>query len=321
MSSSAFTVVSWEDALAEEETSPWVIDRVLATGSTLIYGTTEAGKSFLTSVLVASLATGRDFLGFGPPDRVYKPFIGWTDDGGRAEYRKRISDNLKPGDQPHISFAAMPEMTNIARWSDLFEQFKESGSDILILDNLTDFIPSPGLSDDNVARAVFQGVRLFTRNNIPVILVGHSSTARNEFGQMPTRPMGSSLWTQSVRWRWFIQRSSTEHVKIEFAGNQAPKHTVSLIHGIGARFQVAAEQAKEPQSRNPETYDLNEAAAQWVVENGTGMSVAAVARGLADAFQDRSGNSAETWRQQLTRRSLKRMVVKQPDGSWMRVSA
>lgn len=312
-----FEVVSWADAEAMPDPDLWVIPGVLATGANLIYGTTESGKTSLVASLLASLSTGRDFLEFGSAAKVYKPFVGWTDDNGRTEYKSRIGHNLQSGDAPHIHFTALSEMRTLPQWNELYEAFTTAESDLLVLDNLTDFVPSPGISDDNVARGVYQGVRLFTRSGIPVILVGHSSTARNEYGQLPTRPMGSSVWTNSARWRWHISRSSDENVKIDFAGNVAPKYTVSLHQGIGARFTVTTRgSSTKRQERSTEKYELHARAAEYVVENCQGMNVSEAARSLHQAFSSECAHKETTWRQQLQRRGLSRLLDHDGEGRW-----
>lgn len=318
-----FEVVSWADAEAMPDPEEWVIPGVMATGANLVYGTTEAGKTSLVAALLASLTTGRDFLGFGAAQRKYRPFVGWTDDNGRHEYKKRMGHNLAPGDAPAIHFTTLSEMGSLPRWNELYEAFTEAGSDLLVLDNLTDFVPPPGISDDNVARGVYQGVRLFTRSGVPVILVGHSSTARNEFGQLPTRPMGSSVWTNSARWRWHISRSSDANVKIDFAGNLAPKHTVSLHQGVGARFTVTEKADASPnrQERRTETYELHTQAAAFVVDHCQGMNGSETAQALQTQFASECQHTKETWRQQLTRRGLSKLVVRKGDRWERKVAA
>jgi len=82
-----FEGVSYEEALKRaEETEVWIVDQVIGSHTTLLYGEAKVGKSFLVSALIASLTTGTDFLGKPvPQDRDFNIAVCWTDDAGEVE--------------------------------------------------------------------------------------------------------------------------------------------------------------------------------------------------------------------------------------------
>ena len=45
-----------------DEGETWLVDNIIGSSTTLIYGEAKSGKSFLVSALIKSLATGADFL-------------------------------------------------------------------------------------------------------------------------------------------------------------------------------------------------------------------------------------------------------------------
>lgn len=285
---------------------PFIVEGIISASSTLIYGEAKVGKSFLVSSLVASLVTGSDFLGREVEDRDWKVAICWTDDDGVAEYGERIATVLPDGIEPAVRFYGLPVMRTRRHWEALFARVMADGSNFLVIDNLSQ-ASRGSLNDDNAVKDFFDGVRIFTRAGIPVVIVGHSSEKRSDTGNKSDLPLGSSVISQSVRWRCFYSRSRGK-VNVRFSGNHAEAHSMTLDHGVGARFTVVEkkdaqavkdEQQERTRTRDSATLDRNADIARWVVAECQGKGRNAAAEAIAGQF----GGTLSTAKTHLSKRS------------------
>lgn len=279
-----------EDALMEAELrETWLVDGLISSTSTLVYGEAKVGKSFLMSAMIAALQSGGEFLGRQvPDDREFSVAVCWTDDGGAADYASQIQTVIPDGTSVRAEYYALSVM-RYEDWDNLHQDIVASGHNVVLIDNLTQALDG-SINDDSAVTRFFHGVRLFTRSGIPVIIVGHSSEKANMNGGKSDKPMGSSVISQSVRWRCFVKRSRSGNLTLEFSGNYAEPHKIVAKHGAGARFEVLdtmdAERVKADaensrQQRQTETLDLNRRIAEWVIGNCQGKGVNQAAKALS----------------------------------------
>lgn len=317
---SKFNRMSHHDALLEAETrETWLIEGIISTSSTLVYGEAKVGKSFLMSAMIGALLSGDDFIGVPvPQDRDFKVAVCWTDDGGAADYASQVQGLLPVDSEPLIDYYCLSQMT-ADRWRELFEEVTARGSTVLLVDNLTQALIG-SINQDEAIRQFFDGIRLFTRRGIPVVIVGHSSEKKMQNGAAPDKPMGSSAISQSVRWRCFVKRSRKGNLTLTFSGNYAEPHEIILKHGAGARFEVldakSADQVKadadnRSQQRSKKTLDRNAEMAAFVVDHCQGNSVRDSAKAIAEKF----GGSHNTHRGALSSGPLSMMLTRSGEGS------
>ncbi|ODU05545.1 MAG: hypothetical protein ABS81_07225 [Pseudonocardia sp. SCN 72-86] len=295
------------EALLEAETrETWLVEGLISATSTLIYGEAKVGKSFLTSALIAALVSGEPFLDVPTPtDRDFRIAVCWTDDGGAADYASQVQGVIPEDTDAPIDYYVLPSMRP-ADWQALFEELTLNGTTLVVIDNLTQALDG-SINQDDVVRSFFDGVRLFTRAGIPVVIIGHSSDKSMPNGATPDKPMGSSVISQSVRWRVFVRRSRKGNLTLKFSGNYAEPHEITLRHGAGARFEIvdtkSAEQVRadaetRSQQRDKGTLDLNKRIADWLVANGQGKGVNEAAVALA-ATGEFGSSSKETMRSKI----------------------
>ncbi|WP_017972979.1 AAA family ATPase [Actinopolyspora halophila] len=320
--SSSFSIMTHTEALKEsEESDVWVIDHIVSASSTIIYGETESGKSFLVSALIASLTTGQPFLEREvPQDRDFSVAVCWTDDRGAAEYSSRIQSVMPEGAEPNVKYYGLPIMQGRDMWRELRDAIIDNGHNFVVIDNLTQCL-NGSMNQDEVVREFFDGVRMFTGSGIPVVIVGHSSDKSGMNGVKSDKPMGSALVSQSVRWRCFARRSRKGNLTLKFSGNHAEPYELVLKHGAGARFSVEKTRASEEleredeaRKRNREQQRMDETAerAQWVVQHCQGLNTSATARKLAEQF----GGSSDRFRKDLSERKLSKLLTRTEGDRW-----
>ncbi|MFI1913462.1 AAA family ATPase [Nocardia sp. NPDC020380] len=305
--SHVFESTTYQEALKlASEGEDWIVENIIGSATTLIYGEAKVGKSFLISALVKALATGKPFLGKPvQQDRAFSIALLWTDDRGDAEYSGRIDTVMPEGECPRVQFYQVPIMRTPEMWQSLYEQVLNDGHNFVVVDNLAQTLNGT-INDDNAVREFFDGVRKFVRAGIPVVVVAHSSDKAGPTGRKPDTPMGSAYITQAVRWRVFVRRSNRGNITLKFMGNSAEPYEMTLHHGAGARFEVLDTMTPEAlraqregnekakRERDKVTLDRNAEQADWIVSNCQGKSVRETAAALAEKF-DGSENSYRAW--------------------------
>ncbi|WP_431939411.1 AAA family ATPase [Nocardia grenadensis] len=309
--------MSYAEALKmADEGETWIVENIISSTTTLLFGEAKSGKSFLVSALIHSLTTGDDFLGKPvPTDRAFSVAVCWTDDMGPIEYSDRIR-MVMPDDEPDVRFYRLPIMRTPDMWLSLYEHVMSEGHNIVVIDNMAQTL-NGSVNDDAVVRQFFEGVRRFTRAGIPVVVVAHSSDKAGVNGYKPDTPMGSAYISQAVRWRVFARRSRKGNVTLKFMGNHAEPYEMTLYHGAGPRFDVIDTKTADAlkasaegaaRVRDKERLDENLGVARWVVTNCSGLSQ----RAAADKLAAELGVSADT-----ARNKIRRAPVRKDGNEWV----
>ena len=186
-------------------------------------------------------------------------------------------------------FYQLPLMGTSAKWHELYRQVLADGHNFVVIDNLAQTLHG-SVNDDAVVRQFFEGVRLFVRAGIPVVVIAHSSDKSGQNGFKSELPMGSAYMSQAVRWRVFVRRSRRGNVTLKFMGNHSEPYEMTLSHGAGARFEVLDVKSPEAVKSNAEgnarqrtqaKLNANAEVARWVVANGQGLTQRELAAKLA----------------------------------------
>ncbi|MER7691197.1 AAA family ATPase [Streptomyces sp. NPDC097610] len=301
---------SWAEAkVRAKEQSGWIVPGLISSTTTLLYGQSKVGKSFLTSALVAAMITKTQFLGEDIENRDWKIAIGISDDDADVDHIDRVHTVVPEDVEIDADFFQMPRMRTIEPWQDLFREVTEGGFNFLILDNATG-LTRGSLSDDNSTNDFFEGVRLFTRAGIPVLIIAHETDKIGATGSTGL-PVGSFAWTANTKNRIQIYRQNGK-VFLKTKGNNTVETRYKLHHGAGARFtllekksveEVRAEreakaqereQQKEQKAKEQEekakTQETEETAiAEFIVAECQGMTQAEVAKAVVGKFDGTEG--------------------------------
>lgn len=299
-----------------EDEEDFLVPGLISSASTLLFGEPKAGKSFLASALIKSLATGTDFLGRPvPQDREFSTAICWTDDMAVKEYKHRIRSVMPEKQTPRAGFYQMPIMRTHQLWSDLYEHVLEQKHNFVLIDNLSQALDGSANADDAI-REFFNGVRLFTRAGLPVLVIGHSTEKPSMYGGKSKNPIGHTFISAAVRHKVFVGRSRNGNMKLTMTGAAAEEWEMTLKHGAGARFDVlgikTAETIKNEadsneRQRTKQKLDTAGALAVWVVDNCQGLSQRKAAEKRA-AITGKSAAAEET--------NIRRAPCKGVEGKW-----
>ncbi|MFI9576952.1 AAA family ATPase [Microbispora rosea] len=222
-----FIVQTWDEVETEKARDLFIIDGLVSARSTLIYGEPKAGKSLVTAGILASLVSGEPFLdrNVDSPGTGWRPAICWTDDGGAAEYRSRMSAVLGEESQ-EVRFYGLPAMTP-RLWEQLFDVVYGHGCNFVVFDVLSQ-LTTGNLNDSTPIAEILNGIRLFTRRNIPVIMVAHES---DKF-QGADKPMGHTTISGGFRWRLRLTKSKTGVWTVKGDGNRGDRLEVKFTGDV-----------------------------------------------------------------------------------------
>lgn len=203
----------------------FLVDGVLHRSMTLIHGQTTAGKSMLAMSLAVAVASGaadwngRALSASGPvtyvggdPGVIYEAY----------DRLNRVRDSVGDGE---IRVIAPERPTRREAWEEIADH--SGGSRLLILDNLTQFVPG-SLNDDSAVRAVMEELTALTRNDMAVCVLAHTSDKRGENGYAPDKPAGSFSIRSIPRWFVSLDRKEGSHVLAKLAGNDAKPWEMTL---------------------------------------------------------------------------------------------
>jgi hypothetical protein len=285
----------------DREPPPFLIEGVLHRSVTLLYGQTMAGKSTLAASMAVALAGGHgSWLGQPiTPDGNGPVVIVTGDPDGRREYKTRlysVQDELGDGE---IRICAPYRPTRPDGWEEVRAVVAAHKAKVVILDNLSAFVPG-SLNDDDTVKLFYQEVDKIARGGVAVLVIAHVSEKRTDQG--PARlPYGSSFIRFGPRW-WGLMWVSGERLRIEFDGNDGAPWNMDLTAPDGTpRFGVlareSADELRERKSgrqrkRKEETDDRRSRIGTWAVQNCQGCTVRQAAEKIAAEFPSESPDGA-----------------------------
>jgi hypothetical protein len=245
---------------------------------TLVYGMTDTGKSMLAMSCGVAVASGRPWLGLpvSEPGRVV-----WVsgDPDGKNEAVERLDKVRGDLGNGHIHIVVPQRPASQEAWVEMSQA--ADGASLMILDNLTQFVPS-SLNDDQGVRLVYDELQKINQLGTAVCVIAHTSDKRNQFGHTSSVPLGTSIIRTVPRWFVHVRRSS-KGVSLSMSGNGGRPWEMTVTEPTDApRFEIvehvpADELAARRRQRGKKALDENALIAQWCKEH-PGLSQAEAAK-------------------------------------------
>lgn len=265
-----------KDARLPKVPAPFLVDGILHRSQTIIYGQTNVGKSMLALSLAASVASGRDWSGRQVSNAGSVAYVSGDPDGKYETYERldKIRDDIGDG-EVRIALPQRPMARET--WFEL-EQIVD-GCSLLILDNLTQFVPT-SLNDDSGVRLVYEQLQAFARQGTSVCVLAHTSDKKNEHGYSSDVPLGSTVIRTVPRWFVYMKRARNV-LSLSMSGNGGRPWELTLTEPTDTpRFdvldeipadQLAERRQQRLRQRDKTTLDENARIKQWV-DTHPGMS-------------------------------------------------
>lgn len=260
----------------------WIIEGLIPAGSlTLLVGRPKAGKSLLAIDLLASVATGADFLGrpVEAGKAVYLPA-----EDSPALVRERLEARLGQGDAPDLivcpcdgSLDQWLRLDDPASFTALARTIGRYAPAVLALDPLRELHYQPENDADAMAAMLRPLRQLAHQTNCAIVIVHH----RNKHGADPSlAARGSSAIVGSVDQTITLDQVDGEEpddgevtrLSVLVEGRFGPRQRWRLQLGDGLRWQVSGERAADTRA--------SERILALLSEREAGMTVPALANAL-----------------------------------------
>jgi AAA domain len=259
-----------KDAMLPKVPPPFLVEGVLHRSQTIIYGQTNAGKSMAGLSLAVSVASGRDWNGRTVASSGPVAIVSGDPDGLYENYDRlvKVRDDVADGEIRII----LPQRP-MARetWFEIEQQTE--GCSLMILDNLTQFVPT-SLNDDHGVKLVYEQLQGLSRSGMAVCVLAHTSDKKNEHGYSSDIPLGSSIIRTVPRWFVYAKRANGA-LTLAMSGNSGGRPwELTLSEPTDTpRFDVIREtlpdelaerRGQRRQQRDRETLDQNARIKAWL---------------------------------------------------------
>jgi AAA domain-containing protein len=283
-----YSYIEIDDKPLEDERPPFLVDGIVASTLTLLYGAPKSGKSTLAAALAVSVANGTEFLG-RPVNAIgtNRVAIVTGDPGDDDHYTRMIHRDVPAGSVRPYAFSR-PPMPEI--WAKVCYEIQRDQTELCIIDNLVAFVP--GDVNDHRPVRVFhdQAIDQLTRDGIAVVLIHHTSEKRGDHGYSKT-PMGNTAISAAARWKWRVETPDiVGPSRLTFEGNYGPTHEMHVTRPAGAaHFDVLEvvepdELAQRRRNRQRATLDQRAAIGTFIATECQGLTQVDAASKVAQHF-------------------------------------
>jgi hypothetical protein len=257
------------DAYLPKVPEPFLVNGILHRSQTIMYGQTNSGKSMLAASLAVAIASGQSWNGLPVTSGGPVAFVSGDPDGKFEAYERlgRVRDDLGTGKVRIVT----PDRPLAPETWDQIEEAVD-GCALMILDNLTQFVPT-SLNDDGGVRLVYEQLQAISRRGLAVCVLAHTSDKKNESGYSPDIPLGSTVIRTVPRWFVCLKRTRGA-LTVELSGNAGRPWQMTLTEPTDTpRFRIVdkldpdelAERREQWQRRRTQkTLDENAQIAEWL---------------------------------------------------------
>jgi hypothetical protein len=286
---SAIRVQTVQQILAQEASRPtFLLDDVVHSSATLLYGPAKAGKSHLVVELVTAISRGTDWHGRAVHGGRRPVLVLSSDPGSRAEYSRRFGNAV----DGTVGLATPPRVGDFPSWRRVASEAADAGVGLVVLDNLYSWARQADINANAEVGAALECLDEITNAGIALLVVHH--TTKNSSTPAGTHAIEANFRhlvgltgkgdlvvrgndVAEARYRLYREEGVTRQVFEGARGADAP----SVSSGGSAR-QAARRDARAQRV---------ELARALVAAAPVGLSGRALARHLADNIQGISTES------------------------------
>lgn len=154
-----------------QDRSRFVVEGLVHATTTLVYGLSETGKTWLVVSMISALVQGESWLGqpiHGGPRRC---LILAADPGGEWEYAERLGDGFSD-----MVLIAAPPPVELPRWDLLAEYCMTEGYDVVVVDTLYAWAGATDMNSNKEVAAPLGCLRALSAAGVAVVLVHHTNS-------------------------------------------------------------------------------------------------------------------------------------------------
>lgn len=243
----------------EPEQDPFLIDGLLHSKITLLWGKAKAGKSVFVRAVIAALIRGdTDFLDRAVLQPIDRVLILTSDSGGEREYADAL--RLQLDEDVQLQSRVLVQTWHENPWLDLgtseiSHALASARIGLVVLDNLQMAMrPGESVNDDAAVRHYTALLARITRCGVACLLVHHSSEKPSVNGAEASTPMGASVLISSARAHVHIRGPGgiRQHSDARVVSNDSERSTINYETDWSdgrPRLRPAQPQQRPPRER------------------------------------------------------------------------
>lgn len=219
------TVQAWSEYLADNpDLDAYMIDPLIASSWTVIYGDPKAGKSMLSLHVAEALASGSGDLWGLPIDSSGRVVgIATTDPGGQVETTRRLSDmNCRAPGRIKL-WTAPTDPHDDTAWQSFVNDLTHHGVQVIVLDNLLG-LGGGDFNSNAVAASIIKRLKQVSARGIRLVVVAHSRKVGQHSGPSI---LGSVQFLATFRHIVLVSKQAKATV-VKLNGNTTPDLEVRL---------------------------------------------------------------------------------------------
>lgn len=219
-----------------QDRSRFVVEGLVHATTTLVYGLSEVGKTWLMVSMISALVQGESWLGqpiHGGPRRC---LILAADAGGEWEYAERLGD----GFSDMVLTAPPPPPQDLPRWERVAEYCVTDGYHVVIVDTLYAWAGATDVNSNKEVATPLACLRTLSAAGIAVVLVHHTNSGGR-------KPAGVHSIPAFFRHSLGVQKTT-----LRSHGNDAADTTYRLTRD-GGRIVHATPKTKAEESQAQES--------------------------------------------------------------------
>ncbi|MGY1618594.1 AAA family ATPase [Geodermatophilus sp. SYSU D00691] len=159
--------VLWDN----EDRARFVVEGLLHATTTLVYGLSEAGKTWLMVDMIKALVAGTCWLGQPVHGGARRCLVLAADAGGEWEYAERLGNGFED-----TVLLARPPAVDVDRWQTLAQNTAAAGFGVVLVDNLYAWAGAVDMNSNAEVARPLACLGAVARAGVAVVLVHHTNS-------------------------------------------------------------------------------------------------------------------------------------------------
>jgi hypothetical protein len=156
---------------ANEGRSRFLVEGLIHAATTLVYGLSETGKSWLMVDMITAIVRGSSWLGQPVHGGPHRCLVLPTDSEGEWEYAERLGDGFG-----NAVLLGEPPPVDPAAWAALAESARSEDIDLVVIDNLYSWAGAVDMNSNAEVAQPLACLRAVVKAGISVVLVHHTNS-------------------------------------------------------------------------------------------------------------------------------------------------
>ena len=169
---SSIRVQTVAQILAQVAARPtFLLEGIVHSSATLLYGPAKAGKSHLVVELVTAISRGEGWHGHAVHGGRRPVLVLSSDPGSRAEYSRRFGASV----DGTVGLATPPRVGDFSAWRHVAAEAAEAGVGLVVLDNLYSWARQADINANGEVGAALECLDEITNVGIALLVVHHTT--------------------------------------------------------------------------------------------------------------------------------------------------